>query len=164
MTIMTPEFLEDIGAVSFEEALEFAPNTDTFETGIINLPAGASTRNQNTVYVRGFANTSLSRDFFPSSYRADVYNTERLTFSRGPNSILFGIAQPGGITNAQSKRARFGKVREVANRLDDNGSVRFSFDFNTVVEEDMIAVRVAGLDYRNKYWRERRHCRRAIKH
>ncbi len=157
MTIMTPEFLEDIGAVSFEEALEFAPNTDTFETGIVNLPSGASTRNQNTVYVRGFANTSLSRDFFPSSYRADTYNTERLTFSRGPNSILFGIAQPGGITNSQSKRARFGNVGEVSNRLDDNGSVRFSFDYNTPVVEDVLAFRIAGLDYRNKYWREPEH-------
>lgn len=154
MTIMTPEFLEDIGAVSFEEALEFAPNTDTFEAGIINTPDGLSTRNQNQITVRGFANTSLSRDFFPSLYRADTYNTERLTFSRGPNSILFGIAQPGGITNALSKRARFGNVREVANRIDDEGSLRFSFDFNAPLVEDVLAFRVAGLDYETKYWRE----------
>ncbi len=154
MTIMTPEFMEDLGVTSFEEALEFAPNTDTYEAGIINTPDGLSTRNQNQITVRGFANSSLSRDFFTSLYRADTYNTERLTFSRGPNSILFGIAQPGGITNAQSKRARFGHVREFANRIDDEGSLRFSFDFNTPVVEDVLAFRVAGLDYETKYWRE----------
>ena len=32
ITIMTQEFMEDVGVTSLEEALEFAPNTDTFET------------------------------------------------------------------------------------------------------------------------------------
>ncbi len=32
ITIMTAEFMEDVGVTSLEEALEFAPNTDTFET------------------------------------------------------------------------------------------------------------------------------------
>ena len=157
ITIMTAEFMEDVGVTSLEEALEFAPNTDTFETGIINLPNGASTRNQNTYSVRGLTNTSLSRDFFPTIYRADVYNTERLTFSRGPNSILFGIAQPGGVINAMSKRARFSEIRELSFRFDDNGSSRTTFGVNHVLVDDILAVRVAGLNYDTRFWREPEH-------
>ncbi|MBK1880514.1 TonB-dependent receptor plug domain-containing protein [Pelagicoccus mobilis] len=154
ITIMTPEFLEDIGAANFEEALIYAPNTDTYEAGIINTPDGTSTRDANQYSVRGLQGNSLSRDFFRSLYRADLYNTERLTFSRGPNAILFGIAQPGGVTNALSKRAKYHDIFEVAHRFDDEGSQRVSLDFNKAIIEDVLAVRLAALDYDTRYWRE----------
>jgi iron complex outermembrane recepter protein len=154
MTIMTAEFLEDLGVTSFEEALEYAPNTSDFDAGLIDAPNGTNTRMNggNRYSVRGFQTASLSRDFFETTYKADMYNTERITFSRGPNSILFGIGSPGGVTNSTSKRARFGDVREISFRTDDNGSFRASFDFNKELIEDKLAIRVAGLDSDQRTW------------
>ena len=154
MTIMTQEFLEDLGVTSFEEALEYAPNTSDFDAGLIDAPAGTNQRMNggNRYSVRGFQTSSLSRDFFATDYKTDMYNTERITFSRGPNSILFGVGQPGGVTNSTSKRARFGDVREISFRTDDNGSFRAAFDFNAELIEDKLAIRVAGLDSDQRTW------------
>ncbi|MBK1879643.1 TonB-dependent receptor plug domain-containing protein [Pelagicoccus mobilis] len=155
ITIMTEEFLEDIGATSFEEALEYAPNTSSYEGGHLTDLEGTSTRSENVYSVRGFTNSSLSRDFFPTLYRPDVYSTERLTFSRGPNSILFGIAQPGGVTNAISKRARRGSsFATISNRIDDEGSERFTIDVNKPLIEDVLAVRFAAMSNNQEYWRD----------
>ena len=154
ITIMTPEFLEDLGVTSFDEALEYAPNTSDFDAGLIDAPFGTNTRMNggNRYSVRGFQTASLSRDFFETTYKADMYNTERITFSRGPNSILFGIGSPGGITNSTSKRARYSDIRELSVRLDNNDSVRMTFDFNQELIEDKLAVRVAGLDSDQRTW------------
>ena len=154
MTIMTQEFLEDLGVTSFEEALEYAPNTSDFDAGLIDAPAGTNQRMNggNRYSVRGFQTSSLSRDFFATGYKTDMYNSERLTFSRGPNSILFGIGQPGGVTNSTSKRARFGDVREISFRVDDNDSLRVTFDFNKELIENKLAIRLAGLDSDQRTW------------
>lgn len=154
ITIMTPEFLEDLGVTSFDEALEYAPNTSDFDAGLIDAPFGTNTRMNggNRYSVRGFQTASLSRDFFETGYKADMYNTERITFSRGPNSILFGIGSPGGITNSTSKRARYTDIRELSVRLDNNDSLRTAFDFNQELLEDKFAIRVAGLDSDQRTW------------
>ena len=44
-------------------------------------------------------------NFFSYIYEIDTYNTERIEFARGPNSILFGLGQAGGSFNIASRTA-----------------------------------------------------------
>ncbi|MDA0347188.1 MAG: hypothetical protein O3C20_07275, partial [Verrucomicrobia bacterium] len=50
--------------------------------------------------------------------------------------------------------ARFSEIREISARVDSEDSLRFSFDFNQPLIDDVLAIRVAGLDYDTRYWRE----------
>ena len=44
--------------------------------------------------IRGLPVQGLSSDFFDTLATSDFYNTERVTVSRGPNSILAGVGGP----------------------------------------------------------------------
>ncbi len=59
--------------------------------------------------MRGITGAQRSRNLFRTGLNLDAYNTERLDFSRGPNSILFGEGSPAGLINTSTKVARFGQ-------------------------------------------------------
>jgi len=108
MTIITAEFLHDIGAYNFNDVLNYLPSTATFESNEGDqFNNGARTGTPFTV--RGYRSDSLSADFFTTLTPLDSYNTSRFTFSRGPNSILFGVGNPGGVIDVASNRPRLGK-------------------------------------------------------
>jgi outer membrane receptor protein involved in Fe transport len=71
----------------------------------------ANISSNNAVEFRGFGAGGQARNFFPWSVTSDSYNVERLDFSRGPNSILFGTGTPGGIINVTPKRANLERNR-----------------------------------------------------
>lgn len=153
ITIMTPDFLEDIGATNLQEALAFAPNTEYQE--FRNANPDNQAQFNNTVYrVRGFegGNSGLSRGFFRTAISADTYNTERLTFSRGPNSILYGSGAVYGIIDNVPKQARYENSGKVGVRVDDEGSYRTTFDYNRELIEGKLALRIAGLKEDIESW------------
>ena len=96
ISILTAEFLDDIGATSFGSAAEWAPNS---------IPTGeTSTTGDYSVNFRGVGNSFPSRNYFRWYVSSDTYNTERLEFARGPNSILFGDGNPGGISTTFTRK------------------------------------------------------------
>ncbi|MES2693291.1 MAG: TonB-dependent receptor plug domain-containing protein, partial [Verrucomicrobiota bacterium] len=147
MTILTPEFLDDIGATDITSAFDFVPSTETYRLSATDTD-GNSSRSGNTYTVRGFQSSSLSLNFFTTNVRIDRYNTESFSFNRGPNSILFGAGSPGGLIDAATKQANFrGNRTHLEVRLSDvgPGSKRFTFDQNFGFKAKRFAVRVAGV-------------------
>src|SRR5687768_11541582 len=115
ISVFTKEFLDDIGAINVVEALEYALNGSREFT---DMTGNVVTTNDVVFQFRGFTGASLGRNYFAWSLSSDSYNIERLDFSRGPNSILFGIGGPGGILNTTTKRARIGSsINEVRLRV-----------------------------------------------
>jgi hypothetical protein len=96
ITEMTVDFLKDIGATSFQDALTYAPGTASY-LNEINDREGNRAVSGVQYTVRGMGTTGMSRDFFLTGVPLDTYNTERLSFARGANSILYGISDPTGI-------------------------------------------------------------------
>jgi outer membrane receptor protein involved in Fe transport len=88
---------------------------------------------------------SVSRDFINTRAADDAYNSEQFSFTRGPNSILFGIGNPGGIMNSISKRAKFIDASQLALRADTNDSARASIDLNRVLWKNRAAIRFAAV-------------------
>lgn len=145
ISIMTAEFLEDIAATSISSAAEWAPNT---------IPTGeTSTTGDYSTNIRGVGNSFPSRNYFRWYVSSDSYNTERLEFARGPNSILFGDGNPGGINTTFTKQALWVSPRTVQVRADSFGGYRASFDYNLPVNQ-RFAIRVNAVSDHLKGWRD----------
>lgn len=151
VSVMTREFLDDIGATNVSDALVYSMNAerDTTDT------TGNNNASQDTpLKIRGFRNGSLARNYFGWGLESDTYNTERLDFSRGPNSVLFGTGGPGGIINTTTKRALFGRdVTQLGVRVGAWDEYRGTLDVSRQIGEKL-AVRVNLLEQRSKSWRD----------
>lgn len=160
ITILTEEFMQDIGAVNYEEAVEFLPSTRTYVGDTQDNDANAQ-RTGTPFNVRGFRVETLTNNFFATQIRVDTYNTERLTQSRGPNSLLFGLGSVGGALDTTAKMGKFNRNSyEMGLRFDSEGSARANLDANVIVVKDKLAVRVAGLSEDRRTYRELEYHRR----
>lgn len=152
ITEVTGQLLNDLAINNFEDVLSYVPNSAPAESGGLSAdPTGNESIFGVRYRVRGFLLTGFSRDFFKTRVAPDSYNTDRMSFSRGPNSVLFGIGEPGGVTNAVSSRAGFTDTNQVGVRFDTWDSTRFSASFNRVLVDKKLAVKVAAVtnDKRN---------------
>jgi hypothetical protein len=159
ISIMTPEFLEDIAATSLDDAFAYSLNIENlseYTNAYVNngdMPSGVGSETRSRT--RGMTESSASHDFFFTKIRIDTYNTERITLASGPNSILFGLGSPSGLTDTTYKRAQLSKFSgELVLRVDDEGSFRKVVDLNAPVIRNMLAVRAVVLDEDLDYWRE----------
>lgn len=150
LSVITKEFMKDIGATDSATLLQYTTNaevagtrgtyaglgngTSVDETGSLRAPAGAQR-------VRGLASADNTRDFFVTDIPWDSYNVDRIDIQRGPNSILFGLGSPAGIVNATTRNAEFRNVGSVEARFGSYGSARGSLDVNQVLIPKVLAVR-----------------------
>ena len=149
MTIFTEQLLDDLAANSVTDLAPFAPNTDSF-VGNVNDTTGSGnaflTTQAPQFVTRGGATSLISQDFFSTpAVPPDRYNAENLTFTRGPNSILFGLGNPAGAFTSASKRAQFRNSGSAELRGDGEGGLRMVVDLNRVIVPGKLALRYAGL-------------------
>ena len=128
ISVVTKEFLDDIGAIDSSTLLNYTTNTQVAgpegtyagvgngtsvdESGNLRSPAGAQR-------VRGLAAADNARDYFITDIPWDSFNVDRIDILRGPNSILYGLGSPAGIVNGTTRNAEFDNRGEVdgAHRL-----------------------------------------------
>ncbi len=140
ISVFNMDFIDDIGANSIREAIDYSM---TFHIDDGSTNGNHEQFGNGGIQARGFARVEgTAVDFFNSENSTDAYNFERISFARGPNAILFGIGNPGGIINTVTKRARFSEAYVFEIEFDNWGSTRVSTDLNTVLIEDMLAVRL----------------------
>lgn len=161
VSVVTKEFMEDVGATDSTELLSYTLNTETGGnqgnfSGATNADDGryfnpeARTDPQFNQRVRGIGRAALTRGYFLTDIPFDSYNTDRVAVNRGPNSLLFGIGDPGGVINNSVKQANFVDSNELSFRVGSYDSYRTEIDLNRVLIEDRLAVRIAGVyDDRN---------------
>lgn len=140
ITVFTAELLQDINAYDLHSAQDYAPNVAYQEVG-----AAHQDFNGSNISMRGQSPASVTQDFFPVYDTLDLYKVDRLAFSSGPNSILFGIGQPTGVITSTTKQARFKDMYEFQTRFDSWGSARGMIDANVVLIPDRLAVRAVVL-------------------
>lgn len=154
LEVFTKDFLEDIAATSVTDALLYHSNAQE-DLGDENAGMQQDYKAQAQVpmrfMVRGQAQT-LARDYFNFNLPQDLFSTERLDASRGPNSILFGIGNAGGVTNTTSKTANFWRdATTVGAQVGSFGLTRYTFDHNQVVDP-RLAYRVNLLQQDSRGW------------
>ncbi|MEO6245000.1 MAG: TonB-dependent receptor [Opitutaceae bacterium] len=160
ITVFTSEFLQDIAATSVEELSKYAPNVEADVGYISALPNGNSLMNPTTgITVRGLptsggASSGRTVNFFSYIYEIDTYNTERIEFARGPNSILFGIGQAGGSFNIASRTADVRRpIVGATVRVGSYDALRGTIDLNQPIIRDKLAVRLDAVADHRLGWR-----------
>ncbi|HYD84485.1 MAG TPA: TonB-dependent receptor plug domain-containing protein, partial [Opitutus sp.] len=157
ITVLTREFIDDIGAVDNLTLLQYTPNVEVGGTRSTYAGTGSAqsvsenvTNPSANTRVRGLSAADNTRDFFVSDIPWDGYNVDRIDVQRGPNSILFGLGKPAGIVNASLRGADFRNRVQFQNRFGSYESLRNSLDINRVLLRDELAVRLIGLvDHEN---------------
>ncbi|GAB3670627.1 TonB-dependent siderophore receptor [Salinisphaera aquimarina] len=116
INVITREQLDNQASTNINDALRYTP-------GVFTGLAGASKRS-DTVALRGFHGGDVNNTFLdglrlqtdPGSYSAvqiDPYFLERIDVVKGPSSVLYGRAIPGGLVALTSKKPQFEDKRQV---------------------------------------------------
>lgn len=154
--IFTKELMDDLGIKDIQDLTLFA--TGVAPNAVGDLNSGGEEReiwNQNYMQIRGFKTGTATRNFMELQSVFDAYNSERVEFSKGPNSILFGTGNPGGSTNYSTKTPGFHKnARTLQWGTDQEGTVRLTGDFNQVLVPDKLAVRLNLLHQEREFYRK----------
>ena len=163
ISVVTEEFLRDTGSRKAEDLLVYTTNSEVAGQGGSFLGAGDGAFIDSTsryssplanTRIRGLAEADNTRDYFLSDIPWDSYNTSRIDIQRGPNAVLFGIGSPAGIINASMDMAAFADKNKVEFQFGSFGSWRVSGNFNKVLLEDELALRVALLNDETDYKQE----------
>ncbi len=159
ISVVTEQFLRDTNSKNASDLLVYTTNTEVAGQGGNFLGQGdgaildttARTSPVANTRVRGLAEADNLRDFFLTDIPWDSYNVGRVDLQRGPNSILFGIGSPAGIINSSVNVASFKDANKVEFQFGSFGSTRATADFNKVLLDGELAIRVAALDDRTNY-------------
>ncbi len=163
LTILTPEFLQDLAVNSFDQALIYTPSVDLVEgdNTDANRASGTAMRygTGQSFSIRGFntnaGNQSISHDFFTALETADNYNSERITLSLGPNALLIGVGNPQGTVVTTTKRAQLQRQKTTVEAQTDRwGSARLSLDHNQLLIRDKLALRLNLLHDQHREFRK----------
>lgn len=147
ISVMTGEFIRDIGAANFLEAAKWAPNAVSEQE-----VSGRSPYNDYSIRFRGMDLGFQSRNYVIWYINSDAYNTERIDFSRGPNSLVFGDAGAGGIANVSSIQARGTGKSKINAQYSSFGGFRTTVDTDLKVN-DSLSVRGAAVYQKFDDWR-----------
>ncbi|HWA27926.1 MAG TPA: TonB-dependent receptor plug domain-containing protein [Lacunisphaera sp.] len=158
VTVVTKEFLQDVGATNNSSLLQYTVGTEVGgPRGNFAGVGDAAQLNEDTLRpndntrVRGLAAADNTREYFRSDVPWDSYNVERVDLQRGANSILFGQGSPAGIINTGLKSAQFRNFGSAELRLDNYGSTRAVLDVNRVLLPKELAVRLSVLATDEKF-------------
>jgi hypothetical protein len=158
---LTGQFIDDLQLTNASDALKwmtnaipqnFTPNVGSgneFNSWANNLRgAGAGPQ----------GGTPPTVNYFPLYAIKDLFNVDRIELDLGPNSILFGVGNLGGVLVSYTKIPSFNKDFE---ELDVSGTsyggVRVTLDVNqlaSILHKDDLGVRVNLLGDRDEDWRK----------
>jgi len=99
--IITEDFIRDTGALTIGEALQY---TAGLETNITSQQVGENPSRTGTSFrLRGFVSQAALRNGFRREGTSDTINVSQVDVVRGPNALLYGIGNFGGVVNYVTK-------------------------------------------------------------
>ncbi len=156
ISVMTSDLLADLGALNFLDAADFATGAENIFNDGATRGAAVGTRSGNQIAFRGLPSVRQLRDGFPWYMPQDVFNTERIEFSRGPGGLSYGDVDAGGTVNVGTKRPSFGRTATtVATRWDSFGGRRIALDDQRTLVPKKVSYRLNALYNDGESARER---------
>lgn len=137
IAIVTGEQIKDQQMLSLADVVQYVPG----------ITAHQGENNRDQLVFRG---NSSSADFFLNGVRDDVqyyrdlYNLNRVEILRGPNAMLFGRGNGGGLVNRELKEAGFNPSGEMTLQAGSHDSRRVTLDVNRPWN-DTVAFRLNAL-------------------
>ncbi|MCS2607959.1 TonB-dependent siderophore receptor [Halomonas dongshanensis] len=149
VSTISQEQMATRGVSTVQRATDYTP-------GVYSNQVGASNRFDYLV-LRGFSDGSLSNTFLDglkvmgdanshSSMRIDPWFLDSIEVVRGPASVLYGRASPGGVVALNSKRPEFEPGGELRFRVGNNNQRSAAFDLTGPLDaERRVAFRLTGI-------------------
>lgn len=151
ITVVTKQQMLDTAALDINDIFLYEANTEgtgnftsfAIDSGgnvVDNIQSSPQTSNR----IRGLDTANIARNNSAgnSSIPIDLYNTEAVEISRGPNSNIFGLGNTAGTVNIIGTQANL--TREISTftlRGDNVGGYRASVDLNRPLLRGKLAVR-----------------------
>lgn len=119
--VITSEFIDDIGATDLRQSLSYVAGItlqsqndlgnagaafgSVYGPGGVNNPEGVTSNiNRVQVKIRGFITNNTLRDGFLRGNSTDSANIERVEVVSGPNALLYGTGNFGGVVDYLTKQ------------------------------------------------------------
>jgi len=124
MQVITSEFIEDIGATDLRKALSYSSSislqtqndlenkggiggvqSSAYGPGGVNNPEGVTSNISGVqLKIRGFITNNVLRNGFLRGSPSDAINIDRIEVVQGPNALLYGTGNFGGVVDYLTKR------------------------------------------------------------
>ncbi|MCL2891598.1 ferrioxamine B receptor FoxA [Brenneria tiliae] len=149
VSIVTREQIQQQGAINVRQAVSYTP-------GVFSDQIGASNRFDYMV-LRGFSDGSLDNVYLDglkmmgdtnshSSLVVDPWFLESIEVVRGPASVLYGRASPGGIVALNSRQPSFERSGQIKLFAGNNAQRGAAFDVTGSLDDDeRFAFRLGGI-------------------
>jgi outer membrane receptor for ferric coprogen and ferric-rhodotorulic acid len=164
ITVVTKQQMLDTAVLDINDIFLYEANTEGTGTytaftvdrnGGVNDSIQGSPQTSNRIRGLDTANTARGNFASNSSIPIDLYNTEAVEISRGPNSNIFGLGNTSGTVNIIGTQANLTRdISSFSARVDSYGGYRTSLDLNRTIYKNKLAVRVSGV-YQNTAYRRK---------
>ena len=146
--IISDELIEAVDPYAIEDVLTLASNTAFL---------GDNDGRENSFVMRGFQGTPILRDgfrveTFGGISDPELFNVERIEVLKGPDSILYGESNPGGLVNMVVKRPLGTAHATMSLRSNSFGSFEPRLDLGGGGER--VRFRLLGLYRNDDGWRD----------
>lgn len=149
ISVVTSDQMRTQHAQTLQEALGYS-------SGIAAGAAGLNPSVADTFFIRGFQADTQFGSFYRDGmrYMANIYNgkqepygLERVELLKGPASILYGAAAPGGVINSVTKRPQVEPYREVNAEIGSDNRRQVSTDLTGPLDaEGVWSYRLTALE------------------
>ncbi|WP_136248808.1 TonB-dependent siderophore receptor [Halomonas borealis] len=153
-TLETPKAVSEVGRDELDKrSVDKYDETFQYRAGVVSQPYG-SDNNADWMLLRGFsAEGSTYQDglrlFRTGGYfwwMTEPFGLERVELLKGPSSILYGEAPPGGVVNAVSKRPTAEPQGELELQVGNKGHRQIGIDTSgPVAGHDDMRYRLVGM-------------------
>ncbi len=155
ITVVTKQQMLDTAVLDINDIFLYEANTEGTgnytalvldRNGGVNdsIQSGPQTANR----IRGIDSVNTARGNFASnsSIPIDMYNTDAVEISRGPNSNIFGLGNTSGTVNIIPSKANLTRdISTVVMRADSYGGYRGSIDLNRPLFRNVLALRLSAV-------------------
>ena len=140
--VVPQQILRDQQAVRLETALQNVSGVTRFDGSIDG---------QDGYLIRGFETTAHYRNgvLRPNNHLVDTANIERVEVLKGPASILYGRADPGGIVNIVTKQPQATPYYSIQQQIGSYGFYRTTADATGRLSKDETVLYRFNFGYEN---------------
>ena len=164
ITVITKQQMLDTAAIDindlflYEASTEGTGNFTSFtvdRNGGVNDNVQSSPQTANRIRGLDTANTARGNFASNSAIPIDLYNTDGVELSRGPNSSIFGLGNAAGTVNIIPSQANLRRaISTFTLRADSYGGYRTSLDLSRPIFRDKFAIRLSAVYQNTGYERK----------
>jgi iron complex outermembrane recepter protein len=127
VNVLTKEFLDDIGVQDLQDAVRYTAGAYQSESII---------GDQNAFQIRGLRQDYSLRNGFRSASQPTFFGIARVEVVKGPASVLYGQAYPGGVLNFITPKPQAQRRTELSASVSSEGAYRGVIDTTGAITSD----------------------------